>query len=56
MAKVGRPKEDNPKQIIVALRLTTEERDRLASYAKDHEMTMTRVLKEGVKEVIESRS
>lgn len=54
MAKVGRPKEDNPKETIVGVRLTKEEHNRLLSYAKDHDMTITQVLKDGVKEVIGS--
>ena len=36
MAKPGRPKEDNPRETIVGVRLTKEERNSLLAYAKDH--------------------
>ena len=52
MSKVGRPKTDNPKQELVAVRLTQEERRELETYAAVHNMTITQVLKTGVKEVL----
>ena len=52
MSKVGRPKADNPKQELVAVRLTQEERRELEAYATAHNMTITQVLKAGVKEVL----
>ena len=53
MARTGRPKKDNPREQLVAVRLTQKERERLAAYAKAHNKTVTQVLLDGVKEVIE---
>lgn len=36
MSKMGRPKSDNNKDKIVAVRLTEEEHQRLTMYAKKH--------------------
>ena len=52
MKKTGRPKSDNPRKETVALRLTQEERKEIEEYAATHNMTITQVLKAGVKEVL----
>lgn len=52
MKRTGRPKSDNPKKETVALRLTQEERKELEEYAATHNMSITQVLKAGVKEVL----
>lgn len=48
MAKMGRPKSDNPKKIVVGLKLTEEEAVKLKKYASKHDMTITQVLQRGI--------
>lgn len=45
MARTGRPKTDNTKDKIVALRLTEEGHARLLQYADKHSLKMSDVLK-----------
>ena len=52
MSKMGRPKSDNNKDKIVAVRLTEEEHQRLTMYAKKHSLKMSDVLKNGLHEVL----
>lgn len=51
MSKMGRPKSDNNKDKIVAVRLT-EEHQRLTMYAKKHSLKISDVLKNGLYEVL----
>ena len=48
MAKMGRPKSEHPKKIMVGLKLTEEEAARLKEYASKHDMTITQVLQRGI--------
>lgn len=48
LAKMGRPKSDNPKKIVVGLKLTEEEAVKLKKYASKHDMTITQVLQRGI--------
>lgn len=48
MAKMGRPKSDNPKKNLIGLKLTENETVRLKEYASRHGMTLTQVLKRGI--------
>ena len=48
MARTGRPKTDNTKDKIVALRLTEEGHARLLQYADKHSLKMSDVLKKGL--------
>jgi len=48
MAKMGRPKSDNPKKNLIGLKLTENETARLKEYASRHGMTLTQVLKRGI--------
>lgn len=48
MAKMGRPKSDNAKDKIVALRLTEDEHARLLQYADKYSLKMSDVLKKGL--------
>ena len=48
MAKLGRPKSEHPKKIMVGLKLTEEEAARLKEYASKHDMTITQVLQRGI--------
>ena len=43
----GRPKNDTPRDSIIRVRLTKEERDALYSYASEHGTTMSEVLRTG---------
>lgn len=45
MAKMGRPKSENAKDKIVALRLTEDEHARLLQYADKYSSKMSDVLK-----------
>lgn len=54
MAKMGRPKSDNAKDKIVALRLTEEEHARLLQYADKHSLKMSDVLKRGLDDLYEN--
>ena len=47
MAKMGRPKSDNAKERIVAVRLTM--------YAERHSLNMSDVLKSGLYKILESQ-
>lgn len=48
MAKTGRPKSENPKNIFKGLKLTKEEAAKLEKYASKHDMTITQVLQKGI--------
>lgn len=54
MARTGRPKTDNAKDKIVALRLTEEEHARLLQYADKHSLKMSDVLKKGLVDLYEN--
>jgi len=49
MAKMGRPKVDDPKLKIVGVRLSGEDYTRLKEYTRKHDMTMTEVMQKGMK-------
>jgi hypothetical protein len=48
MAKMGRPKVDDPKLKIVGVRLSGEDYARLKEYTHKHDMTMTEVMQKGM--------
>ena len=48
MAKIGRPKSDNPKKRLIGMKLTEEEATKLREYASKHDMTITQVLQKGI--------
>lgn len=48
MAKMGRPKIDNPKQKSIGIRMSEEEREKLLQYALEHDKTITEVVQEAV--------
>lgn len=50
MAKMGRPKIDNPAAKKVTVRFTAEEHDLLVKYSQKHDKTMTQVIKMTVME------
>ena len=52
MAKMGRPKVENPADKRITIRLNGEEHELLLEYTKNHNMTMTQVVKMAVLEKI----
>ena len=55
-AKVGRPKIDEPRIKPITVRLTEAECARLVDYSKKHNITMTQVLMEGMKRVLDEEA
>ena len=51
MAKVGRPKIENPKVNKISVRLSDEEHEKLIEFAKEHSMTKAEVFKKGLEMV-----
>lgn len=47
MAKMGRPKVDNPRKQNVSLRLTAKEHEDLLSYSRQHNQTVTQTIVQG---------
>ncbi len=52
MAKMGRPKSEEPKLKTVGVRLSEEDYTRLKEYARMHNLTMTEVMQEGMNKLI----
>ena len=50
MAKMGRPKDETPAAKSITIRLNGEEHELLLEYTKNHNMTMTQVVKMAVLE------
>ena len=48
LAKMGRPKSDNPKNYVAGLKMTEEEYVKLKEYASKHNMTVSQVLQKGI--------
>ena len=48
MAKMGRPKIDNPKVNKISVRLSDEEHVKLIEFAKAHSMTKAEAFKKGL--------
>ena len=49
MAKVGRRKVDKPKEKILGVRLTAEEHEELRKRAKEHNLSMTQAVLQGIR-------
>lgn len=45
MARMGRPKSDNPSHHKISIRLTDEEYKFLKQYVENHDLTMTQAMK-----------
>ena len=52
MAKMGRPKTDDPRQKSLGVRVTNDEYKVIKEYATTHDMTITETLLKGVKELM----
>lgn len=48
MAKMGRPKVDNPRKNLIGLKMTDDEVKRLKAYANAHGKTVSEVLLEAL--------
>ena len=48
MAKMGRPKADNPRNRSVTVRMTPEQYEELLSYSQKHDQTVTQTIVQGV--------
>ncbi len=53
MAKMGRPKSDNPSDHKVSVRLTKKEHDLLLQAAKSHNLTMAQLVKSRISDLIQ---
>lgn len=54
MAKMGRPKSDNPRVKSIGIRMLDEEREKLLQYASEHNKTITEVVLEAVNRLYEA--
>lgn len=52
MAKVGRPRIDEPKKYALGVRVTDSEYQAIKEYARTHGMTITEMLLKGIREMI----
>lgn len=48
MAKMGRPKTDNPKSSSLKVSFTKDELDRLKEYASRHDITVSEMVRRGI--------
>ncbi len=55
LAKVGRPKADNPRKVRIMVRLTEEEYRRLKERAEDRNLSVTEAVRTGVKAFVDSK-
>ena len=53
MAKMGRPRSENPKQNILTLRVTDKERDEIKAYARLHNISVTQTLLDAFKLMVQ---
>ena len=52
MAKMGRPRSENPKEFKVAVRLTENEYNILKKNAAEDNLTVAQVLRRGIEEML----
>lgn len=52
--RTGRPKLNNPKNIDVTVRITSDMNDRLLEYAEKHNKTRVEVIRKGIEMVLDS--
>ncbi len=55
MAKMGRPKSDNPKDYKTSVRFTEEEVEKLKEYATKNNLTIAQTIRKGVLEMLKSK-
>lgn len=54
MAKMGRPKVESPKEKRINIRVTQEEYEELVKYASEHNLTITQMVLQGIKLLIQN--
>lgn len=52
MAKMGRPKSDVVKDKILTMRVTPKEYELIKQYALSHNLTITQLLQQGVRQIM----
>lgn len=55
MAKMGRPKAENPKSSKITIRFTDDEFEQLRKRADQNDQTITETIREGVRRLFETR-
>ncbi len=55
MAKMGRPKSDNPKNNVVVVRFTDEEMNRIKAYAEKNNLTITQMVRKGIDNLLKTK-
>ena len=56
MAKLGRPPAEDPKSYRVTVRMSKSDYERLSSYAKANEQTITETMLEGVELLMKKKA
>ena len=54
MAKMGRPKAENPKSSKISIRFTDEEYEQLKKCAAQNNQTITEAIRKGVRQLFET--
>ena len=52
MAKVGRPKSENPKKKTLSIRVEDSLYERICNYAGQHHLTVTEVVLQGLEKLL----
>ena len=55
LAKMGRPKTENPKSSKISIRFTDEEFEQLKKRADQNNQTITETIREGVRQLFETK-
>ncbi len=55
MAKMGRPKSDNPKDFRISVRLTEDEYNRFKECAANDNLTIAQMLRKSIAKTIKSK-
>lgn len=53
--RTGRPKADNPKDIVIRCRISKELNERIERYCSEHRVTKTEVMIKGIESVIKNK-
>ncbi len=53
--RTGRPKSDNPKNIIIRIRIDEKTNDSLKAYCQKHNVKITDVVREGINRVLKEK-
>ncbi len=56
MAKMGRPKAENPKSSKISIRFTDEEFEQLKKRADQNNQTITETIREGIRLLFETKA